>query len=51
MYSPYDGFDPRPLFEMMNTIDQLADKCELERSMAWEHTEPPFDGEYMEIDD
>jgi len=52
MYSPYDNVDPRPMFELINTIDRLADKCELDRSMAWDHPEPaePFEGEYMEID-
>lgn len=51
MYSPYDDVDPRPMFEMLNAIDRLADKCELDRSLAWDHTEPAFDGDWMEIDD
>lgn len=39
------------LLELSYYIDRLAEQCELERSLAWEHTEPPFDGEWMDIDE
>lgn len=35
------------LIELMASIDRLAEICELDRQIAWDHPEPPFDGEWM----
>lgn len=40
------------LIELMASIDRLAELCELNRQIAWDHPEPPFDDdEWVVFDD
>lgn len=39
------------ILDLVSYVDRLAEKCELDRVTAWDHPEPPFDGDWMEIDD